>query len=61
MNDPKKKPESVPVEAGPLVSQAMTEPVDPAAAAVPPPADVPIPLSQVPQAGWSGVNLPKRT
>ena len=60
MSDPK-KPEEAPVEAGPVVSQAMAGPVDAAAAAVPPPADAPLPLSQVPAVGWSGVNLPKRS
>jgi hypothetical protein len=60
MNDPK-KPAAVPFEAGPVVSQAMTEPVDAAAAAVPTPANAPLPLSQVPAAGWSAVNLPRRS
>jgi len=60
MNDPK-KPEAAPVDPGPLVSQAMTGPSDAAAAAVPPPPEAAIPLSQVPEAGWSGVNLQRRS
>jgi len=56
-----KKPEAAPVEAGPVVSQAMPDPAAVAAAAVPTPADAPLPLSQVPAAGWTGVNLPPRS
>lgn len=54
-----KKVVAVPVVSGPVVSQAVPAPAEPSAVTVPTPADVPIPLSQVPSAGWSAVNLPR--
>ncbi len=59
MNEPK-KPEAVPVEAGPVVSQAGPGSADVLRTEVPTP-EVPLSLSQVPATGWTQGNLPQRS
>jgi len=54
-----KKAAAVPVDPGPVVSQAAPAAADPAAGSVPAP-DVPIPLAQNRSGGWSEGNLPRR-
>jgi len=54
-----KKVVAAPADPGPVVSQAVPAPANATDAAVPTPPDAPIPLSQVPPGGWSGVNLSK--
>ena len=57
-NDPKRAVD-VPVDAGPVVSQAGAAKADAAAPGVPP-SDVPIPLAQNRSGGWTEGNLPRR-